>query len=175
MSQITLHVDEDNVLEWDEVALGTTGAFANTATITATLLKRIATNGVMSAGDATLTCASAPFAAGDVGRTITVKGAGTDGEMLRTTIASVTSASEVELSTAAVKAVTAAHIERSLDNAKDISMAYVASSDGRYQGMLPNTVPLVHGQKYVLELTGAQSGADGFRRIHCIAQYHEDT
>lgn len=170
----TLHVDEDNLLEWDKLALGSSGAYANAATVTATLLKQIATDGAIESGDATLTCTSGPFVSGDVGRTITVKGAGDKGRMLRTTIASVTSATVVELSDAAGKTVTAAKVEMSIDNAQDIDLEYVDDSNGQYQGTLPNTVPLVHDQNYVLEYYATESGADGLRRLACKALYHQE-
>ncbi len=62
----------------------------------------------MTASTDVLTSASAPFASGDVGKSIVVAGAGASGAKLRTTIASFVSSTEVTLSSAAAGTVTAA-------------------------------------------------------------------
>lgn len=56
------------------------------------------TDGVMSAGDPTLVCASGPFSADDVGKILVVNGAAEGGENLETIVVSFTSPTEVELS-----------------------------------------------------------------------------
>lgn len=55
----------------------------------------------ITSGDATLTSATASFVAGDVGKLITVDGAGAAGAHLSTTIASINSSTSVELSVSA--------------------------------------------------------------------------
>jgi len=59
------------------------------------------TDGGLTAADTTLTSASAPFSAGDVGKKVRVAGAGVAGANLDTTIASYTSPTEVEVTLAA--------------------------------------------------------------------------
>src|SRR5207244_3748636 len=58
------------------------------------------TDGAMSTGSAILTSASNLFAAGDVGKLVTVAGAGAAGVVLATTIASYQSAGQVTLTAA---------------------------------------------------------------------------
>jgi hypothetical protein len=56
------------------------------------------------------------------------------------------------------------------------TLDYVAGSSGRWQGTLDRTITalLVEGASYHLEITLATgAGADGFRRIELVAQYHE--
>jgi len=55
------------------------------------------------------------------------------------------------------------------------SLAYVSGSDGKYQGTLDkaDAAELVAGTEYVLEITAASSGRDGFRRIPFVARYHQ--
>jgi hypothetical protein len=55
------------------------------------------------------------------------------------------------------------------------SLSYVSSSNGRWQGTIDKTDvdDLVEGAVYYVDLTLTDgSGADGFRRIECVAQYH---
>lgn len=66
------------------------------------------TDAAITAGDATLTSASNPWVSGDVGKTIWVDRAGENGDSLKTTIASYTSAGSIELTAAAEQTVTAA-------------------------------------------------------------------
>lgn len=57
--------------------------------------------------------------------------------------------------------------------ASNVSMPYIASSNGKYQGTLEDSVILTRGTRYYLEIT-ATGSIDGFRRIACVAVYHED-
>lgn len=66
----------------------------------------MAQDGAITASDATLTSASGPFTGAMVGNPIVVNGAGAGGIPLSTTIASYTSATEVELTDAASTTVT---------------------------------------------------------------------
>jgi len=61
-----------------------------------------------------------------------------------------------------------------VSGASAVSMPYVGNSNGRYQGILESSVSLAVGYRYYLEVTVAQSGVNGFRRIQCIAQYRGD-
>jgi hypothetical protein len=53
-------------------------------------------------------------------------------------------------------------------------MSYVAASDGRYEGILESTVILILGGTYYLEVTATSGGANGFRRIECVAAYQDE-
>lgn len=66
------------------------------------------TDAVISAGTATLTSASAPFASGDVGKLMYVYGAGVSGALLATTISRYTSATQVTLAVTASTTVSGA-------------------------------------------------------------------
>lgn len=57
--------------------------------------------------------------------------------------------------------------------ADDVAMAYVAASDGKYQGTLTKAIAatLAKGDRYILEIT-AGGTVEGFRRIECVAVYH---
>ena len=55
--------------------------------------------------------------------------------------------------------------------AENVSMAYVAASNGKYQGIIESTVDLgAAGTEYDLEIT-VSSSPQAFRRIRCVAQY----
>jgi len=53
------------------------------------------------------------------------------------------------------------------------SMAYVAGSNGKYQGTLQNTLTLTAGYKYFLEITATRGTEVLFKRILCYAVYSE--
>ena len=55
------------------------------------------------------------------------------------------------------------------------SLSYVSASSGKYQGVYGKTdaATLSAGTEYVLEITAASSGRDGFRRLPVIARYHQ--
>lgn len=57
----------------------------------------------------------------------------------------------------------------------NISMPYVAGSDGDYQGTFTkeDAADLARGEVYYLEIT-ATGSVEGFRRVECIAVYHEE-
>ncbi len=55
------------------------------------------------------------------------------------------------------------------------SLAYVSGTHGRWQGAIDklDVDDLTEGATYWLEVTLSNgSGADGFRRVECVAQYH---
>ena len=57
------------------------------------------------------------------------------------------------------------------------TLSYVAASDGRWQGAIDkdDVADVTVGGTYWLEVTiDNGSGAEGFRRIQLIAQYHND-
>ena len=58
-------------------------------------------------------------------------------------------------------------------SATGVSMPYVASSDGRYQGILPKAAAdlLVDGTGYVLTLTATRGGYSVIRKLICKARY----
>lgn len=82
-------------------AVFTTDDIGKTVILTESSAGRIKTDGAITATDATLTSATAAFTAADVGKTITVNGAGAAGADLVTTIASLNSATSVELTVVA--------------------------------------------------------------------------
>lgn len=95
---------------------------------------RIATDGAITSGDATLTCASGPFTLQDVNKSIMIKGAAITGvTSLIATIASFTSATSVELSINANTTVTGAQViwgtddTNAIQNAVDAAEAYLVS------------------------------------------------
>jgi hypothetical protein len=67
-------------------------------------------DGAITSGDATLTSASNPFTSADVGSTVIVRGAGSAGADLVTTVASYTNAGSVELTANASTTVTGAKV-----------------------------------------------------------------
>lgn len=73
-------------------------------------------NGVISSGDATLTSTGATFSSGDIGKSIVVEGAGSGGSDLFTTIASINSATSVELAANASTSVSGAVFIYGTDN-----------------------------------------------------------
>ena len=62
-----------------------------------------------------------------------------------------------------------------VSGASAVSMTYVAASNGKYQGTLPNTVSLTEGAKYWLEITSTYNTLVGFRRVQCYATYRGAT
>ncbi len=85
----------------------------------------------MTASTNVLISASAPFASGDVGKSIVVAGAGASGAKLRTTIASFASSTEVTLSNAAAVTVTAAGAVFGTDCSAALQAALDAIRDAR--------------------------------------------
>lgn len=87
-------------------------------------------DGAMTATQTTLTCAaSAPFLAGDVGKRVTVAGAGAGGAQLTTTIASFSSSSAVVLSAAAGTTVLNKGVSYGTDNTVAIQNAINAAGN----------------------------------------------
>lgn len=56
---------------------------------------------------------------------------------------------------------------------EDGTLTYTGTA-GEYSGICESTVALVDGDTYYLELTAASGGANGFRRIECIAAYQDE-
>ena len=58
-------------------------------------------------------------------------------------------------------------------SATGVSMPYVPSSDGRYQGILPKTAAdlLTDGTTYILTLTATRGGYSVTRKLACKARY----
>lgn len=168
----TIYIGADNSVVLDALTDATTGLFVNSATVTFTLYRQIARDGITTAASTTLSCASAPFVAGDAARNIVVIGADTNGGDLRTTIATFTSTSAVVLSTAAVRSLTNCEVRLSVTDATAISMAYVTASNGQYRGTLDEGVKLANGDQYWLEVS-ADAGSDikDFRVVPVRAWY----
>lgn len=54
------------------------------------------------------------------------------------------------------------------------SMPYVASSNGRYEGTIQETVTLVENALYTIEITATSGSTVLFRRIPCVAKYRSN-
>jgi hypothetical protein len=92
-------------------------------------------DGAMTSGLATLTCAtSAPFVAGDVGKRITVAGAGAAGVQLTTTILSFTSTSIVTLNANAGTTVSNKGTSFGTDNAAATTLMVSTVNNAVYPG-----------------------------------------
>lgn len=171
----TLYIGSDNDVILDELKNSRTGNYVNSgATVTFTLYRLLCKDGVTTASDATLTAASAPLVSGDSGRSVVVLGAGTNGADLRTTIASYTSTSSVELTAAPSVTTTNTEVRISVTNATAVTMSYVADSNGKYRGVIDEGVELVNGAMYWIEIS-ADAGSDvkDFRSFDVIARYRE--
>ena len=92
---------------------------------------RLIASSAMTNGSATLTASTSVFAAGDVGKIVTVFGAGTAGANLSTTIAGYTSGTVVTLATPAVTTVATANAYFGTDNTTAIRAAVTASFPAR--------------------------------------------
>jgi hypothetical protein len=55
-----------------------------------------------------------------------------------------------------------------------VSMPYIASSNGRYEGTIPNTTTLTLNALYTIEITATASPLILFRRLSCIAKYRSE-
>ncbi len=51
------------------------------------------------------------------------------------------------------------------------SMAYVAGSNGRYEGTVPSTAALTLNALYTIEITALGAGYTLFRKLSCVAKY----
>jgi len=55
------------------------------------------------------------------------------------------------------------------------SLTYVTSRNGRYDGVCESSVTLIADRTYYLEVTAVAGGANGFRRVECVAAYQDDS
>lgn len=93
-------------------------------------------DGAITTGTPNLVCATtAPFAAGDVGKRITVAGAGAGGAMLVTTILAFVSSSAVTLAANAGTTVSAKCVRFGTDNTTAIGNMVTAVNAATYQGI----------------------------------------
>src|ERR1700736_6307060 len=51
------------------------------------------------------------------------------------------------------------------------SMPYVAASNGRYEGTIPNGTALVLNSLYTVEITATSGATVLFRKLSCVAKY----
>lgn len=54
------------------------------------------------------------------------------------------------------------------------AMSYVASSDGRYEGTIQDSVALAENALYTIEITATSGSTVLFRRVPCIAKYRSN-
>ncbi len=100
------------------------------------------TDGAISSSDATFTSSGSTFTSSDVGKSITVQGAGSGGAILKTTIASINTTTSVELTATASTTVSSANFSYGTDDATAIKSAY---DDLATDGMLV----LPFGKSYI--------------------------
>ena len=62
-----------------------------------------------------------------------------------------------------------------VSGAVDISLSYVADSNGRYQGVLPHDLVVTVGTTYYLEITAVAGSYTGLRRVVIIPQYRGES
>jgi hypothetical protein len=94
-------------------------------------------DGSMTASSATLTSASGPFSAADVGKTVGVIGAGASGVTLISTISSFTNSTQVTLASAASTTVSNAHFAFGTDDTSALS-SFFAANVGKTAALDPN-------------------------------------
>ena len=58
-----------------------------------------------------------------------------------------------------------------LANASNVTLSYVSSSDGKYQGILDSTVPLVLGTDYFLFIVATQSTNKTTFKTQCKTEF----
>lgn len=171
---MTLYIGADNSVIYDELKDASTEAVINNATVTFTLYRQVALDAVMTASSAVLTSATGPFVVGDVGRSVVVRGAGTNRSDLRTTIAGFTSATSITLTAAASTTVSNAHARMSITNATAVSMSYVTGTDGQYLGTIDEEVVMEDGATHWVEISvDAGSDRKDFRVLKDEARYRE--
>ena len=54
------------------------------------------------------------------------------------------------------------------------AMAYIASSNGRYEGTIPNTTTLTLNALYTIEITATLGALVLFRKLSCVAKYRSE-
>lgn len=62
-----------------------------------------------------------------------------------------------------------------LAGASALSMPYIATTVGHYAGIIPYTVALVVGTRYLLDITAISGSRQCFRRIVCETKYQVET
>jgi hypothetical protein len=55
-----------------------------------------------------------------------------------------------------------------------VSMSYIASSNGRYEGTVPNSTTLTLNALYTIEITATSGALVLFRRLSCVAKYRSE-
>lgn len=88
---------------------------------------KVITTGAMTSASATLTASTAVFASGDVGKLVTVAGAGTSGANLNTTIAAFVSPTQATLTASASTTVTNARVVWGTNDRSAIQSAVTAA------------------------------------------------
>lgn len=53
----------------------------------------------------------------------------------------------------------------------DVTLSYVAASNGNYLGVLPSTITITDGQRLWCDLTISSGSYNDFRRVPCVARY----
>jgi hypothetical protein len=127
---------------------------------------KVATDGAMTASSATLTCAtSVPFTAGDVGKSVMVKGAGPTGvTTLVTTISAFMDTGHVTLATTAASTVSGALVMFASDDtaafkaAINAAVAYAQGAGGAARVFVPAATGRFYGVAGALTSGGATLG-----------------
>ena len=118
------------------------------------------TNGVATSGDATFTCATASWSSADIGKPIVIAGAAAASATLSTTIASINSATSVELTVAPSTSVGAAEFYYGTDDTSVIQAALTACGKGESVVLGPGKIYMVSG----LYLDGGSSPVQAWQR-----------
>lgn len=125
---------------------------------------QIATDGVMTAASAVLTCASAPFVVGDVGKSIQVLNAGASNETLVGTITGFTDSSHVTLSVSAGSSVSGLPVMWATDDtnafqaAVDAAVAYALLHAYAATVLVPAATKAFYGISGALKTGGSTLG-----------------
>lgn len=161
-----LTVGADNVVEIDNFTNPVTGAYINDATVTFTIYRTIPAACALAAGQTSLRFEESVMLAGDAARAIIIPGAGAQYGDLRTTISAFVLGTEVTLATAAIYGVTEAKAYLSVTGGKDVAMAYVAASNGKYRGTFAkaDALLLAPNHEYMLEIYAVGTYSTRWRR-----------
>lgn len=149
-----LYCRSSNPVTLKRLVEASTGDIVGEATVSFDLYRVRARDAAMAVGTA-LSSATAAFTANDVGRKVIVSGAGADGADLWTTIAAVTTATQVTLGAAAATSISGAVLRNTIDQGASQSMPYKEGSRGDYVGYLNGEAPLEPGIEYRTVITAA--------------------
>jgi hypothetical protein len=147
-AQLVIGSNTSLVIEPNVTLRRKVGVFGNLIVNASLLTQRSAENAVLTAASTTMTSATAAFTAGDVGKNITVTGAGVGGGHLATTIAGYTNATTVTLAVAATTSISGATL--CIFGARDTNIALIGATGVVIDGgsNTAGTAVLVHHVRF---------------------------